>query len=159
MKILIMLFLSISFLFSQKLIIDANKFEAYDEKGLSVFTGNVKMTKGEDALEADKLEVYLSKKNKNKKREPLKYIATGSVKFKVKAADKIYEGKGDKVVYNPKKMEYTITGNGLLKEKFEDKKLFGDKIFINQATGEAKINGSESKPVRFIIDLTQENSK
>lgn len=141
-------------LFSQKLIIDAKHFEAYDDKGLSVFTGNVKMTKDKDELEADRLEVYLSKKVEGAKREALKYIALGKVSFKVQTAEKSYEGKGDKVVYEPKKMIYTVTGNGFLREIKEDKKLYGDKIFINQATGEAKVSGTENKPVRFIIDLT-----
>lgn len=153
MKVFLILVFSICFLFAEKLIIDANKFEAYDEKGLSIFTGNVNMVKEKDELKADRLEVYLTKKVQNKKREPLKYIATGKVKFKVKTANKYYEGKGDKVVYDPKKMQYVITGNGFLKEVVEDKKLYGEKIFIDQVTGEAKVSGSENKPVRFIIDL------
>ena len=158
MRILLIMILGISFLFSDKLIIDANKFEAYDEKGLSVFTGNVKMTRVDDELKADRLEVYLNKKVANEKREPLKYIAFGNVEFKVKTANKFYEGKGDKVVYEPKKMQYIITGNGFLKEKMEDKKLYGDKIFIDQVTGEAKVSGTENKPVRFIIDLAEKKT-
>jgi lipopolysaccharide export system protein LptA len=159
MRIFLIVSIICSFLFSEKLIIDANNFEAYDEKGLSIFTGNVKMVKVKDELESDRLEVYLSEKKANTKREPLKYIATGNVKFKVKTADKLYEGKGDKVVYEPKKMQYVITGNGFLKEVSEDKRLFGNKIVINQVSGEAKVSGSEDKPVRFIIDLANSNTK
>lgn len=153
MRFFLILSLSICFMFAEKLIIDAKKFEAYDEKGLSVFTGNVKMVKEKDELKSDKLEIYLSKKVVGQKREALKYIAFGNVKFKVKTANKFYEGKGDKVVYDPKKLQYIITGNGFLKEVTEDKKLYGDKIFIDQATGEAKVSGTDNKPVRFIIDL------
>ncbi|WP_375723999.1 lipopolysaccharide transport periplasmic protein LptA [Arcobacter sp. KX21116] len=159
MRIFLVLGFLVSFLFSEKLIIDAKNFEAYDEKGLSIFTGDVKMVKSSDELESDRLEVYLSEKKPNTKREPLKYIATGNVKFKVKTAGKSYEGKGDKVVYEPKKLKYVITGNGFLKEVTEDKRLFGDKIVINQITGEAKVTGSENKPVRFIIDLGDTSNK
>ncbi|MGB5918601.1 LptA/OstA family protein [Arcobacter sp.] len=159
MRIFLVLGFLVSFLFSEKLIIDAKKFEAYDEKGLSIFTGDVKMVKSSDELESDRLEIYLSEKKPNVKREPLKYIATGSVKFKIKTAGKLYEGKGDKVVYEPKKLKYVITGNGFLKEVKEDKRLFGDKIVINQITGEAKVTGSENKPVRFIIDLGDTSNK
>ncbi|WP_419764993.1 MAG: lipopolysaccharide transport periplasmic protein LptA [Arcobacter sp.] len=159
MRIFLIISIFCSFLFAEKLIIDANNFEAYDEKGLSIFTGNVKMVKAKDELESDRLDVYLSEKKANAKREPLKYIATGNVKFKVKTADKSYEGKGDKVVYEPKKMQYVITGNGFLKEVSEDKRLFGNKIVINQISGEAKVSGSEDKPVRFIIDLADNNTK
>jgi lipopolysaccharide export system protein LptA len=146
-------------MFSEKLIIDANKFEAYDDKGLSIFTGNVKMVKADDELKSDRLDVYLSEKNGKTKREPLKYIATGNVEFKVKTADKSYEGKGDKVVYEPKIMKYVITGNGFLKEINEDKRLFGDKIVIDQITGEAKVSGTQNKPVRFIIDIADNKKK
>jgi len=153
MRIFLIFSIFCSFLFSEKLIIDANKFEAYDEKNLSIFTGNVKMVKAKDELKSDRLDVYLSKKSAKTKREPLKYIATGSVEFKIKTADKSYEGKGDKVVYEPKKMKYVITGNGFLKEINEDKRLFGDIIIIDQITGEAKVSGTKNKPVRFIIDI------
>lgn len=153
MKILMILLLGISFLFAEKLIIDAKHFEAFDEKGYSLFTGNVKMTKGQDKLDSDKLEVYLSKKDPTKKREPLKYIATGNVSFEIVSNNKMYEGKGNKVIYDPKKLKYTIIGNGYLKEKIEDKTLYGEKIFVNQATGEAKVKGTEDKPVRFILNI------
>ncbi len=159
MRFFLIVSMFFSFLFSEKLIIDAKKFEAYDEKGLSVFTGDVKMVKASDELESDRLDIYLSEKKPNTKREPLKYIATGNVKFKVKTADKLYEGKGDKVVYEPQKLKYVITGNGFLKEVIEDKRLFGDKIVIDQITGEAKVTGSENKPVRFIIDLADKKPK
>lgn len=50
-----------------KLIIDAKKFEANDAKGVSIFTGNVKLKKAKDKLDSDRLEVYMSAKAANKK--------------------------------------------------------------------------------------------
>lgn len=89
----------------------------------------------------------------SEKRVPLKYIAIGNVSFDIISKDKEYEGKGNKVIYYPNKEEYEIIGNGYIKEKVEDRKIYGDKIFINQTTGEAKVSGTEDKPVRFIINL------
>ena len=159
MRVLVFLSLSVYFLFANQLIIDANKFEAYDEKGVSIFSGNVKLKRINDTLQADRLEVFITKANKGKQREPEKYIAVGNVSFKVVTNGKEYEGKGDKVVYEPKKMQYVITGNGYLKEKLEDKTLYGEKIYINQETGEAKVSGSENQPVRFIINLDDNTSE
>lgn len=153
MKFLWALALVTSLLSADKLIIDAKKFEAYDSKGFSLFQGDVKLKRGKDRLNSDKLEVYISKKEKNAKREPLKYIATGNVTFKIVTIGKEYEGKGNKVIYNPKEMKYTIIGNGYLKEKIEDKTLYGERIYIDQATGEAKVKGTSKKPVRFILNL------
>lgn len=155
MKYLFMALLASTLLFAKtdKLIIDAKNFEANDAKGISIFTGNVKLTKAKDLLLADKLEVYMSPKVEGKKRLPLKYIATGKVKFEIVSNGKEYSGKGDKVIYNPSKQQYTIIGNGFLKEKVEDRKLYGDKIYINQVTGEARVSGTAKKPVRFILNV------
>lgn len=158
MKILWALALAASLVSAEKLIIDAKKFEAYDAKGFSLFTGDVKLRKGKDKLDSDELEVYMSKKVKDKKREVLKYIATGNVSFEVVTVGKHYEGKGDKVIYNPKLLKYTIIGNGYLKEIVEDKTLYGEQIFIDQATGEANVKGTSKKPVRFILNI-EDNKK
>ena len=91
-------------------------------------------------------------KNSNTKT-PSKYIAQGNVDFEFVTATKHYVGKGDKVVYTPSKEEYTVIGNGFLQEKNDDRKIYGDKIFVNQLSGEAKVNGSDNKPVRFIINV------
>lgn len=141
---------------TNKLIIDAEQFEAFDKKGLSIFTGNVKMVRFKDKLNSDKLEVYMTpnkKGTKNPKRDVLEYIATGNVSFEVHTKDKHYLGKGSKVIYKPKKLEYEIIGKGSIKELNEDKTLFGEKIILNQKTGEAIVRGAKNKPVRFIMEI------
>jgi len=139
-----------------QLIIDADQFEASDEKGLSIFTGNVKLKKIKDRLNSDKLEVYMTPKKKDgskQKRVALKYIATGNADFEVYASGKHYIGKGDKIIYNPVKSEYEIIGKGFLKEVNENKTLYGETIFLNQTTGEARVRGTKNKPVRFIMEI------
>ncbi|AXX92639.1 lipopolysaccharide transport periplasmic protein LptA [Malaciobacter molluscorum LMG 25693] len=160
-KLFILLFFTASILMatSNKLIIDAKKFEGNDGKGVSIFTGDVKLRKQQDKLDSDRLEVYMSKKNANQKRVPLRYVAIGNVTFTIISQNnKQYEGKGNKVIYYPQEDRYVIIGNGFIKEKVEDRKVYGDKIFIDQKTGEAKVNGTDNKPVRFIINL-EDNKK
>ncbi len=162
MKYLISL-LIITALFSQaketpknQLVIDAEQFEAHDSKGLSIFTGNVKMTRVKDKLDSDILEVYMTplKKGANKqKRVVLKYIAIGNVSFEIFTKGKHYKGRGEKVIYKPTILEYEIIGKGSIKELTEDKTLIGDRIILNQTTGESKVSGSKNKPVRFIMQI------
>lgn len=161
MKYLFIALLASTLLFAKtdKLIIDAKNFEANDAKGISIFTGDVKLTKAKDLLLADKLEVYMTPNVPGTPRTPIKYIATGKVEFEIVSNGKEYEGKGDKVIYNPAKQQYTIIGNGFLKEKIEDRKLYGDKIYINQLTGEAKVSGTKNKPVRFILNVESKDEK
>ena len=154
MKYLIGTLICSVFLYAQTetLMIDAQNFESDDKKGISIFTGNVKMKMGEDKLNANKVDVYfITDKNNNK--VPLRYEATGKVDFEIVTADKHYIGNGDKVIYYPQKEEYTIMGNGFLQEKNDDRKVYGDTIFINQLTGESRVKGSDQKPVKFIINV------
>lgn len=155
MKFLIGFLICVTVMFAdtQKLIIDASNFETNDLKGLSIFTGNVKLTMSKDKLNSDKLEIYVKPQTKGKNKKPLKYIATGNVDFEIFSNKKHYKGKGNKVIYNPKKQEYTVLGDGYLKEVTEDRELYGEKIFINQQTGNAKVSGSKEKPVRFILNI------
>jgi len=157
MKLLLKLALASTLVFAnvntEKLIIDAKNFETDDKKGISIFTGNVKLKMGKDRLNSDKLEVFMKPNAKGKNPEPLKYIATGNVDFTIYSNGKHYMGKGNKVIYNPKKLEYTVLGKGYLNEVTEDRKLYGEKIFINQETGNAKVSGTDNKPVRFILNI------
>lgn len=157
MKILASLLVCSTLMFAQtqKLVIDAEKFEASDNKGISTFTGNVKIKMGKDRLNANKVEIYFVNKKGSTVKTPSKYIATGKVSFELVSKLKHYVGKGNKIIYSPSKQEYTVIGNGFLQEKNDNRKIYGDKIYVNQLTGEAKVSGSEDKPVRFIINIEQ----
>ena len=143
---------------SETLIIDAQNFEADDKKGISIFTGNVKIKMGEDKLNAEKVDVYFTT-DKNNAKVPLKYEATGKADFEIITKEKHYIGNGDKVIYSPQKEEYTILGNGFLQEKNDNRKVYGDTIYVNQLTGEARVKGSEQKPVKFIINVERGQDK
>jgi lipopolysaccharide export system protein LptA len=143
-----------------KLIIDAAKFEINEAKGITIFKGNVKMTRGEDLIEGEKLEIYTtpvnkkSKKTKTKtKRQMRKFIATGKVKFSILMKDKHYKGRGNQIIYDAEHKKYTVIGNGYLEEKIGGTKLYGDKIFLDELSGKAKMQGSKKKPVRFIMNI------
>lgn len=144
---------------TQQLIIDAQNFEADDKKGISTFTGNVKIQMGKDRLNAQKVDIYFISKKGSTGKVPSKYIATGKVDFEIVTKDKHYVGKGNKIIYSPIKQEYTVLGNGFLQEKNDDKKIYGEKIYVNQLSGEAKVNGSDNKPVRFIINIERGSEK
>ncbi len=143
---------------SETLVIDAQNFEADDKKGISIFTGNVKIKMGEDKLNAEKVDVYFTT-DKNNAKVPLKYEATGKADFEIITKEKHYIGNGDKVIYSPQKEEYTILGNGFLQEKNDNRKVYGDTIYVNQLTGEARVKGSEQKPVKFIINVERGQDK
>ena len=161
MKYLIGTLLCSTILFAQSetLVIDAQNFQADDKNGISIFTGNVKIKMGEDRLNADRVDVYFTTNKDNNNKIPLKYEATGKADFEIVTTDKHYIGNGDKVIYSPQKEEYTIIGNGFLQEKNDDRKVYGDTIYVNQLSGEARVKGNEQKPVRFIINVDRGQDK
>ena len=160
MKYLIGTLICSTLLFAQieTLMIDAQNFEADDKKGISIFTGNVKIKMNQDRLNADRVDVYFAT-DKNNQKIPLRYEATGKADFEIVTKEKHYIGNGDKVIYSPQKEEYTILGNGFLQEKNDDRKVYGDTIYVNQLSGEARVKGSEQKPVRFIINVDRSDTK
>jgi lipopolysaccharide export system protein LptA len=160
MKYLIGTLLCSTLLFAQSetLVIDAQNFQADDKKGVSIFTGNVKIKMNQDRLNADKVDVYFATDKENKK-VPLRYEATGNADFEIVTKAKHYVGNGEKIIYSPQKEEYTIIGNGFLQEKNDDRKIYGDTIYVNQLSGEARVKGSENKPVRFIINVERGQDK
>ena len=160
MKYLIGTLLCSTILFAQTetLVIDAQNFEADDKKGISIFTGDVKIKMGQDKLNANRVDVFFTT-DKNNAKVPLKYEATGNADFEIVTKDKHYIGNGDKIIYSPQKEEYTIIGNGFLQEKNDDRKIYGDTIFVNQLNGEAKVKGTQDKPVRFIINVDRGQDK
>ena len=160
MKYLIGTLLCSTILFAQTetLVIDAQNFEADDKKGISTFTGNVKIKMGQDKLNAEKVDVYFTT-DKDNAKVPLKYEATGKADFEIVTKDKHYIGNGDKIIYSPQKEEYTIIGNGFIEEKNDDRKIYGETIYVNQLNGEARVKGNENKPVRFIINVERGENK
>ncbi|MCT7909144.1 lipopolysaccharide transport periplasmic protein LptA [Arcobacter lacus] len=160
-KYLIGMVLTSTFLFAQSetLIIDAQDFQADDKKGISIFTGDVKIKMGEDKLNAQRVDVFFETDKKTNNKTPLRYEATGKADFEIVTKDKHYVGNGDKIIYSPQKEEYTIFGNGFIHEKNDDRKIYGDTIYVNQLSGEAKVKGSENKPVKFIINVERGNKE
>ena len=63
-------------LHAQELKIISDNFKGDQSKGVSVFTGNVKVTKGTDELNASKVTIYT-----DAARKPIKYVAEGDVSF------------------------------------------------------------------------------
>ena len=144
---------------SETLIIDAQDFQADDKKGISIFTGNVKIKMGEDKLNAQRVDVFFETDKKTNNKTPLRYEATGKADFEIVTKDKHYVGNGDKIIYSPQKEEYTIIGNGFIHEQNDDRKIYGDTIYVNQLNGEAKVKGSENKPVKLIINVDRGNKE
>ena len=137
---------------AQELKIKANLFSTDEAKGLSIFDGSVNVLKGSDELNASKVLVYT-----DKKRKPIKFIATGDVSFNITTKERAhYEGSAQKVIYKPQNKEYRFYGDVHLKQLDEKKEILGDEVILNIVDGKACAKGLKKEPVIMIFDMKDE---
>lgn len=152
----ILLVLTISPLgFANELKVVANSFHGNNIKGISVFDGDVKITKGSDELNASNVIIYL-----NKLHKPTKMIANGHVSFYITAENNAsYHGKAHKVIYLPAQKEYQFYKNVHIWQINNKREIEGNKIILNISTGQAVANGAKHSPVVMIFNLKNKNQK
>ena len=153
--LLILIFLIQTVLFAQELQIKADTFHGDEKTGISVFTGNVKIKKINDELNASKVTVYTDANN-----QPIKFVAVGDVSFVIQTKKgSHYEGVANKVIYLPIKKEYRFFQNVHLKQLNEKKEIIGDEVVLNTINGKAYAKGIDKKPVIMIFDIKDKKEK
>ncbi len=159
----ILLFLGLTlYLFSKTVTVDitADKFLTDKIKNITKFTGNVKMTKEKDILICDKLTIYTIQDKDTNATIVKEYIGIGKVSFSFTSKVSTLKGKGDKILYYPLDFKYIVIGNGYLEDTKDGKILIGDKIYIDEKTGNAQIEGKKNKPVKFSFQIqTKDNNE
>ena len=121
-----------------------------------MFSGNVKITKENDELNASKVTVYT-----DKDRTPYKYEAEGDVSFYIDLKDNnmTYKGDAQKVIYSPLKKEYKFFTNVHLYQLGTNRKVFGNEVQLNAKDGNAKAIGKDKTPVIMIFNVKEEDKK
>lgn len=141
--------------YGEELKVISDNFKADQAKGTATFTGNVKMTKGHDELNASKVTIYTDKEKK-----PFKYIAEGDVSFTIVTELKeTYRGKAQSVVYLPNESEYQFYKNVDLLRVDDYRRVKGDKVIVNTAHGQASAESAKDEPVMMIFTIEEKNTK
>jgi lipopolysaccharide export system protein LptA len=150
MKILYILCLLLSLLPAQKVEISADSFEADEKRKISILKGNVLLKKGADVIHADKLTISFDAKN-----HPIKYHATGNIKFEIYTNQQDFQGHANSLLYDPKTLKYELSGNAYIHEKKQHSELYGEFIMIDRVSGKSSIKGSKKRPVKFIFEVKE----
>ena len=138
-----------------QLKIVAKSFTSDEKSGITVFSGDVKITKGSDKLNASKVTVYT-----NAKRKPIKYVAKGNVSFYIKTENKsIYKGTAGKAIFIPAKKEYHFYQNVHIEQLNEKKEINGEEVIISTVEGKAHAKGGDTKPVVMTFEIEEEEEK
>jgi len=64
-------------------------------------------------------------------------------------------GKAETVTYFPKKSQYLLEGKAVIDDKINKRHVAGDNIIFDMLTGNAKVQGSSKKPVKFTFDMEE----
>jgi len=152
--ILLCLLSSISVIGAEELKIKSDTFTSDQNKGVSVFSGNVKMVKSSDELNASKVTIFTDKKNK-----PQKFVATGDVSFVLSTKEGTrYRGVAQKVIYIPKIKEYRFYKDVHLKQIGDKKEILGDEVIFKTIEGKAYAKGMKKEPVIMIFDIAENDA-
>ncbi|MDD2829508.1 MAG: lipopolysaccharide transport periplasmic protein LptA [Sulfuricurvum sp.] len=132
----------------------SDNFKGDQPKGLSVFTGNVKVTKGLDELNASKVTIYT-----DASRKPTKYIAEGDVSFYIVTENnEKYRGKSQRAVYLPNESEYQFYTKVDLIRIDDYRRVKGDKVVVNEVHGFANADSVDGEPVLMIFTMQDKNA-
>lgn len=154
-KIILFIAFFITLLSAEELKVVSDNFKGDQQKGVSVFTGNVIITKGLDELNASKVTIYT---DQNKK--PTKYVAEGDVSFYIVTELKeVYRGTSQRAVYLPVESEYQFYKKVDLIRLDDYRRVKGDKVVVNTIKGQAAAQSAENEPVIMIFNLEEKNPK
>ena len=151
MKYILILLISFNFIYAKAVDVDiqAEYFDSDETKNLVIFRGSVSMVKEGNTLVCDEIILKTKIDPKTNKKTIVSYEATGNVSFTIKNETTDLIGNGGKVTYDIEKRLYVVIGNGYLEDRFNDKIIRGENIYMNQNNGHIRVDGSKEKPVQF----------
>ena len=152
LKIVLWVLLTVN-IYAEKVNVTSTTMTAEDLKKEVHFMGNAKVVQGKSWIYGDEIIVYFDENNETKK-----YEAIGEVTFEIDQEKAFYKGSANKVTYYPVDSKYILTGKAIVDDLINKRHVNGDKITLNTITGNAHVQGSKKKPVKFIFN-TKEKKK
>lgn len=148
-KILMLFFLtSLVFLNAEEIDITADHFHADDLSKKAYFEGNAHIQQGQNFFSASQVIVHF-----NKKKKATKYEAKGGVLFDLIENGIHYKGKAEEILYSPNSSMYFFSGDVVLEDLTNNRKISAQTITLDLNTGLADIKGSNTQPVHFRFEI------
>jgi lipopolysaccharide export system protein LptA len=149
MKKTFILLFTLMTLNAEELKVVSDNFRGDQPNGVSIFTGHVIVTKGQDELNASKVTIYT-----DAGRKPTKYVAEGDVSFYIVTENnEKYKGKSQKAIYLPKESEYQFYTKVDLIRLDDYRRVKGDRVVVNETRGFGNADSSKDEPVVMIFTM------
>ncbi len=130
--------------------ISAKNFVANEKDGISIFSGDVVILRGQDKLSSQELKIYFDKDKK-----PTKYEAIGEVKIDIEITKKRYLGSANRAEYDVLNDLYIFQGDSEISQKESENRVIGEKIVVDRKSGKIRVDGKDDKPVKFIFSIEE----
>lgn len=135
--------------------ITSDRLDAYDDKALVLFSGNVVATQDDAVIHADELYLYYDKNTEKKKSASDLTVSGGKIeKIELKGNVTVKKGErtvsGDRAVFRNAEQTVVMTGHAVMREG--NNVISGDKItvFLKENRGIVESSG-EKKRVTAVI--------
>ncbi len=129
----------------------AQQFEADEASGMSLFSGNVQISRGSDEINASTVRIRL-----DDKRQPVEYWADGKVSFYITAeANATFRGTAEHAHFIPSEQSYRFSGDVELLQLDQKKRIIGEEVAVNLSKGSALALGKANKPVIMTFELEE----
>ncbi|MBD3793363.1 MAG: hypothetical protein IE889_04285 [Campylobacterales bacterium] len=128
--------------------IHADHFYANDINKQAYFEGNAEVIQRANRFNADKIVVHF-----NQQRKAIKYEAMGSVKFDITENEIHYKGKAQTITYAPNDSKYYFSGDVVLEDLTNKRKIEAEEVSLDLKTGLADIKGNKERPVHFKFEI------
>lgn len=152
-NLVLLLIFFITVLNAEKIKVEAEKFSTDEKKGLTVFTGNVIIEKGNDEINASKITIYTDAEHR-----PTQIVAVGNVSFFIETeTGDTYAGRSQRAVLKPLEKSYHFFTNVHLKQLNRHQEIDGDEVYVNTLKGTAIAKGAEKKPVIMVFDIAEKD--
>ncbi len=144
----IALFFTLTFVaFAGKVEITSDSMQAKSLNHEIHFIGNAKVKQLKDWITADKIIIYFDDNNQTKM-----YKAIGNADFEFSNEKGHYLGNSEIVEYYPLTSVYVLIKKAKVKNLLNGNTVNGDKITVDMITGKSNVEGTKSKPVKFILE-------
>ncbi|MBN2896345.1 MAG: lipopolysaccharide transport periplasmic protein LptA [Campylobacterales bacterium] len=138
-------------LYAEALKVVAEQFQADETTGITLFSGNVQISRGSDEINASEVRIRL-----DEKRQPIEYWADGNVSFHITAeANGTYSGTAQHAHFIPSEQAYRFNGDVELLQLDQKKRIIGEEVFVNLSKGSAMAVGKAKRPVIMTFELEE----
>jgi lipopolysaccharide export system protein LptA len=139
---------------NQPIDIVSDRLDAYREKDLVQFSGNVVATQGERVIKSDSLELYFKKKAEGNAPAPGSAAKAGDVdrivaKGNVRITEKERVVTGEQAVFQNDEQRIVVTGNPVMREG--NNVVTGDRVVVLLNENRGVVEGTTGKRVTATI--------